>query len=440
MPILQLEDHCRLGDSITKGVRLLIDKGSRIPGQRSKKQMDDQNGIMAAGRARVREVVSPRLNRVTDKIANADLVSDIVYPAPELAVIVPTFNEVANIAILVMRLRETLSGLDWEVIFVDDDSLDGTAAEVRRFGEKDRRVRCIRRIGRRGLAGACIEGLLASHAAYIAIMDSDLQHDETALVTMLGMIRDETLDLVVASRYMAGHAVQGFGRSRARLSAWATRLTTTLVGEVLTDPMSGFFVIRRTVFESLAPRLSSRGFKILLDIVTTANGRLRMRETPYVFRERLNGKSKLDSQVALSYIALLLAKMTKDVISIRFLLFASIGLTGVGVHMLALLIGLSLGDLSFNAAQISATTLAITSNYLLNNAVTYNDLRLRGFHLLLGWAKFTLICSVGAISNIGIASLIYEQDKVWQIAGLAGAVVGVFWNYMVSAIYVWRLR
>lgn len=402
--------------------------------------MDDKTGIAATAESLVRDTISPRFNIMSDKIGDTGSVLESVFPAPELTVIVPTFNEVANIAILVERLRDVLSDLHWEVIFVDDDSPDGTAAEVRRIGEADLRIRCIRRIGRRGLAGACIEGMLASQAAYIAIMDSDLQHDETALVTMLDMVKREGLDLVVASRYLAGPAAQGFNSARAQFSTWATKLATSLVGVTLTDPMSGFFAIRRAAFEALASRLSSQGFKILLDIVTTSHGRLRTRETPYVFRERLHGKSKFDNQVVLAYFTLLLAKTTNDLVSVRFLLFASIGLTGVGVHMLALLTGLSIGGLSFDSAQIAATMLAITSNYLLNNMVTYNDLRLRGFQLLLGWVKFTLICSVGAISNVGVASWIYDHDRAWQIAGLTGAVISVFWNFMISAVYVWRLR
>ena len=267
--------------------------------------------------------------------------------------------------ILVERLREALSGLDWEVIFVDDNSPDGTATEIRRIGEVDRRIRCIRRIGRRGLAGACTEGVLASQATYVAIMDSDLQHDETVLVTMLDMIKAEGLDLVVASRYMSGLAPRGFDGSRARISASATKLTTFLVGNKLSDPMSGFFIIRRIVFEALAPRLSSQGFKILLDIVTTAHDRLRTGETPYHFRERLHGVSKFDNHVMVAYGALLLAKITNDFISVRFLSFCLIGLSGVGVHMLALIIGLPIVGLSFNASQIVATILAMTSNYLL---------------------------------------------------------------------------
>jgi dolichol-phosphate mannosyltransferase len=365
---------------------------------------------------------------------------DMPYPAPELSVVVPTFNEVANIAILVDRLRVALEGLDWEVIFVDDDSADGTATEVRRLGETDRRIRCLRRIGRRGLAGACIEGLLASQAIYVAVMDADLQHDETALVTMVDVLRRRNFDLVVASRYINGHTAQGFSRSRALFSLWATRLAARFAGAVLTDPMSGFFVIRRSVFEDLAPRLSPHGFKILVDIVATAGGLLRIGEVPYGFSKRLHGKSKFDIQVVISYGALLLSKATGDFVSIRFLLFCLIGATGVSVHMSALFAALSVHRFSFNTAQTMATILAITSNYLINNIVTYYDMRLSGIRLLLGWVKFALICSVGAISNIGIAGLIYQQNMTWQIAGLTGAVVGIFWNFMISAIYVWRLR
>jgi dolichol-phosphate mannosyltransferase len=361
--------------------------------------------------------------------------------APELTVVVPTFNEVANVPILIERLRAVLSGVEWEVIFVDDNSPDGTAAAVRRIGHGDARVRCICRIGRRGLAGACVEGMLASQADYVAVIDSDLQHDETVLAGMLDKIKREQLDLVVASRYMDGPSAEGFGRTRARLSAWATRLASNLIGEALSDPMSGFFMVRRPVFEALAPKLSSQGFKILLDIVATAHGRLRMAELPYVFRGRQHGESKLDNQVALAYVTLLLAKATNDLLSMRFLSYCLIGASGIGVHMVVLLICLPVLGLSFNAAQITATVLAITSNFVFNNTVTYRDMRLRGLSLLTGWVKFTLICAIGAVSNVGIASLIYAHNSNWALsAGLAGAIVGGFWNFMVSAILVWRLR
>src|SRR6187551_3871762 len=121
-------------------------------------------------------------------------------PAPELSVIVPAYNECANVPIMVERLRVALAGVEWEAIFVDDNSPDGTAAAARAIGEHDRRVRCIRRIGRRGLAGACIEGMLTSQARYVAVMDADMQHDETLLVGMLDRLRKGDVDLVVATR------------------------------------------------------------------------------------------------------------------------------------------------------------------------------------------------------------------------------------------------
>lgn len=380
---------------------------------------------------------SPWVDEVADGRVGAP---NGVGPAPELTLVIPTFNEVSNVPILVERLRAVLTGIDWEVIFVDDNSPDGTADAIRRIGRSDRRVRCIRRIGRRGLAGACIEGMLASQAPYIAVMDSDLQHDETTLVGMLDKIKAEKLDLVVASRYMEGHTANGFGRLRSKLSAWATGLATRLLGNTLSDPMSGFFVIRRPVFETLAPRLSSQGFKILLDIVSSARGRLRVGEKPYVFRARLHGESKLDAQVALTYVTLLLAKITNDLISVRFLTFCLVGFSGLAVHMATLSAGLWAAGLSFNAAQTVATLVAITSNYVLNNAITYRDQRLRGWRFVFGWVMFAAICSVGALSNIGIADWIYAQNGEWTLAGLAGAAIGVFWNFMVSAIFVWRVR
>src|SRR2546423_1083192 len=169
-------------------------------------------------------------------------------PAPELSVVVPTFKERDNIPLLVDKLAHTLAGVDWEVVFVDDNSPDGTAAAARAIGESDGRVRCIRRIGRRGLAGACLEGMLASQARYVAVMDADLQHDETLLVAMLDRLREGDVDLVAASRYVEGGSAAPFTSGRARASRWSTAVVRRLLGVDLTDPMSGFFMIHRAAF------------------------------------------------------------------------------------------------------------------------------------------------------------------------------------------------
>jgi dolichol-phosphate mannosyltransferase len=360
-------------------------------------------------------------------------------PAPELSVIVPTFNEQANIPILVERLGHVLAGRDWEVIFVDDNSPDGTAAVIRTVGAADSRVRCIRRIGRRGLAGACLEGMLASQARYVAVMDADLQHDETRLAAMLDALRANRADIVIASRYVDGGTSDGLSPLRAKVSRWSNRVTQLLLGIDLTDPMSGFFMIRRDAFERLAPSLSSQGFKILLDLLATARGSLRMLELPSVFRERQHGISKLDSKVALDFAALVVAKLTNDAVSARFMLFCLVGLTGLVVH-LGILRGLLAAALSFGVAQALATIVAIAWNFVLNNLLTYRDQRLAGWRFVIGLLGFEAICAVGAISNIGIATWIYDYDSVWWIAGLGGALIGTVWNFVVSAALVWRQR
>jgi len=212
------------------------------------------------------------------------------------------------------------------------------------------------------------------------------------------------------------------------------------LGVALTDPMSGFFMIRRDVFEKIAPSISTQGFKILLDILATAGGRLRAVELASTFRQRLHGESKLDSKIALDFAALVTAKLTHDSVSPRFLLFCLVGLTGIAVHLSTLIAVVMLTTLSFDAAQALATIAAITWNFTLNNLFTYRDQRLTGWRLLTGLIRFQVICATGAVSNVGIATWIYSHDSRWWLAGLAGAVVGAVWNFVVSAAFVWRQR
>ena len=370
--------------------------------------------------------------------AHADGIAAI-RPAPELTIVVPTFNERANVPILVERLARLLTSCDWEVIFVDDNSSDGTAAVARAIGETDSRIRCIRRIGRRGLAGACLEGMLACQARYVAVMDADLQHDEELLVPMLDALRAGRADVAVASRYLNGGSTAGLSKQRSRVSRGSNAIVRLLLGIDLTDPMSGHFMIRREAFEAIAPSLSSQGFKILLDILATAHGRLRTIELPSAFRERQHGESKLNSKIALDFAALVTAKVTNDAVSARFLLFCLVGLTGIAVH-LSILSALLAAALSFGASQALATVGAIAWNFVLNNLFTYRDQRLTGWHFVTGLLRFQVICAIGAISNVGIATWIYDYDEVWWIAGLGGALIGTVWNFVVSAALVWRQR
>jgi len=359
---------------------------------------------------------------------------------PQLAVIVPTFNERDNVTTLFRRLEVALAGVSWEVIFVDDNSPDGTWDVVRGLARQDSRIRCIRRIGRRGLSGACIEGILASSAPFAAVIDADLQHDETQLPRMLALLQGGEADLVVGSRYITGGSAESFDKQRAGISALATEVAKRVLRVKIADPMSGFFMIRSDRFEQLAPQLSTQGFKILLDIVATGRGELRIKEIPYSFGSRLHGESKLDSTVALDFLGLVLAKLTGDVVSLRFLLFAMVGLTGLFVHLAALFVALEIFGLPFPEAQACGALVAMTSNFILNNFLTYRDQRLQGFAILRGLLLFYLVCSVGLFANVGVAFSVYDQEPIWWLAGAAGALMGVVWNYAMSGLFVWRKR
>jgi dolichol-phosphate mannosyltransferase len=363
-----------------------------------------------------------------------------IRPAPELSIVIPTYNERGNIPIVVDRLRASLAGIAWELIVVDDDSPDGTAALVKEIGATDDRVRCIRRLGRRGLSGACLEGMLASQADFAAVMDGDLQHDEALLRPMLDLLRRDAANLVVATRYAEGATVQGLSSQRTRGSRIATNIALRLLNVRLSDPMSGFFMLRRAIVDRFAEQLSTQGFKILLDIAITAHDDLRIAELPYAFRPRHHGESKFDAGAALEFLGLILAKASNDLISLRFVLFCFVGATGIAVHFAVLAGTLYSISLDFIWAQIAATMAAIASNFAINNALTYRDRRLKGWAYLGGMLGFYVISLVGMVSNIGIADWLFNNAQKWWIAGLAGAIIGVVWNYVVSSLLIWRTR
>ena len=359
---------------------------------------------------------------------------------PELSIVVPTRNENGNVPLLVLQLGRALSGIAWEVIFVDDDSADGTAATVRSLARRDPRVRCIRRLGRRGLAGACIEGMLAASAPAIAVMDADLQHDEKCLRQMLQHFRAGA-DLVVGTRLtLDGMVTDGLSRSRRWGSLLATHLARRWTGVTLKDPLSGFFLIRQEAFEAIAPRLSTQGFKLLLDIVASQGTPLSVKEVPYSFRARQHGESKLDGLVVFEFLGLVLAKLTGDLVSNRFLLFMLVGASGLMAHLLALNAALGWSGLGFDLAQTCAAYAAMTWNFFLNNLLTYRDRRLKGVAILKGLLSFYALCSVGAVANVGVASWVYGGKATWWLAGTAGALMGGVFNYAASSTFTWRQR
>jgi len=358
--------------------------------------------------------------------------------SPCLSIVIPTFNERENVEDMVQRIDAALVGTAWEVLFVDDDSPDGTAELIRAISLRDPRVRCLHRIGRRGLSSACIEGILATSAPLIAVMDADLQHDERILPEMLRRLRNEGLDVVVGSRYVDGAGIGEWQSERAAMSRFATSLSRLIVSADLKDPMSGYFMMRRTAFMDSVRRLSSIGFKILLDLFASAPRPLKFCEVPYQFRPRHAGESKLDPGVMWDYGMLLLDKLVGRVIPARFLAFSMIGGFGVGIHLLVLAVSLKGLGLDFETSQTSASVVAMTVNFFLNNFLTYRDRRLKGLKILQGLSTFYLACGLGAVANVGAASYLFDHHYSWWLAGVAGVLIGAVWNYTATSVLTWR--
>ena len=358
----------------------------------------------------------------------------------ELTVVIPTFNEKDNVARLFERLAIALAGIEWEAIYVDDASRDGTPDIVSAMAQSDRRIRLIRRFNRRGLSSAVLEGMLASTSPVIAVIDADLQHDESILPDLHRAVASGSAQLAVGTRYASGGSVGEWDQGRALISRAATRLAGLVIKTPISDPMSGFFAIDRAALLAAAPQVSGIGYKILLDVVASSPTALSVAEVPYRFRNRDAGESKLDSAVAVEYFELLLEKLIGRFVPIRFVMFGLVGGLGLGVHLTVLSVALNLAGLSFAIAQSVAVMSAMTFNFVLNNRITYRDRRLTGSRFLFGLASFYLVCAVGAVANVGIGEMLYRGKESWWLAGAAGAMVGSVWNYAIGGLVTWRKR
>ena len=356
----------------------------------------------------------------------------------ELSIVVPTYNEIGNIEPLIEALQTSLDGISWEVIFVDDDSSDNTSGKVREFAQRDPRVRCVQRINRRGLSSACIEGILASSAPYVAVMDADMQHDESILPQMLTSLKNEDVDLVIGTRYSKGGSTGDLASHRVYVSIIATYISRLVLNRPISDPMSGFFMLHRNYFENIMRKLSGKGFKILLDIIVSSTKNVNIKEIPYVMRTRTHGESKLSMVVVWDFVSLILYKLLGRLFPARFISFVIVGFTGVFVQLVTLFLLFKILQLNFFVAQTLATMVAMTSNYIINNIFTYHDRTLHGMDFVKGLFSFYLACSLGAIINVAVANMLFEKALTWWISSTIGAVAGAVWNYATTAIFTWK--
>jgi dolichol-phosphate mannosyltransferase len=358
---------------------------------------------------------------------------------PELTVVAPTFNERVNVEVLFAGLDRALSGIDFELIVVDDDSPDGTAEAARTLARADRRVRVLQRIGRKGLASAVVEGFMASSSPYLAVIDADMQHDESVLPRMLAELKAGNLDLVIGSRNAAQGSMGKFPSERVALSNLGKRLSRLVCHVEVSDPMSGFFVLTRSFLEEVVHSLSLAGFKILIDILASSPRPVRIAETGYTFRPRVHGRSKLDVLVGLEYLRLLADKLVGGWIPVNYVLYSLMGTIGAIGQMACVFTLLHVFHFAFWNAQATSSVLVIVVNFLLNNSITFRSHKLEGWHLIAGLALYSVSCGVGLVTNVRIADLLRSGHVPWYAASFVGLLIGSVWNYWVTSVFVWRV-
>jgi dolichol-phosphate mannosyltransferase len=374
----------------------------------------------------------------------ADAGERLQHNATELSVVVPTFNERANIAAMVASLDCVLQDISWEVIFVDDASPDRTADAVRALARTDRRVRLISRHNRRGLASAVVEGGLAASGDVIAVMDGDLQHDEAVLPELYRRIAAGEADIASASRFIENHAREGLGTDeRLRISNTGISLANKFFGLELTDPLTGFFALKREKLEQAVPRLSGLGFKILLDLVTSIQPMPRVSEVGFRFRQRVAGESKLDRRVMYDFFLFFLEKWIGRFAPIpgTWLSIALVNTLGILAHLAILVPAVSVFQAPFVSAQLAATIAALFATFSINNMLSHRDSLLRGRRFWTGLAVFTLLCGVGIIANVGVAGLIRADfpDLIYVVPATIGALISVVWNFAANkAFWLWK--
>ena len=358
----------------------------------------------------------------------------------DLAIVLPTYKERENIPLILEKLADALQGLAWEAIFVDDDSPDGTAEVITAHARLDTRIRLLHRVGRRGLSSACMEGMLATSAPVIAVMDADLQHDETILPVMLRRLHQESLDLVVGTRNAEGGSMGEFGRARRFLSRSGQKISRSVCRSKVTDPMSGFFLLRRSFLQEVVRDMQGQGFKVLVDLLASSPRPVRLAEVGYTFRSRRFGESKLNVVVGLEYVFLIVNNLLGGIIPVRLALYLLVGALGLATHLMTLLLLSQSVHLHFVAAQLIATFVAMIENFSLNNRITFRDRRLQGVQILSGGARFVLACGFGAWANVVFANSLWQSGTEWYLAGLAGIVLGSVWNLSISSLFTWGLR
>jgi len=362
-------------------------------------------------------------------------------PRKKLSIVLPTYNERDNILPVASELLALISQYDIEIIFVDDDSQDGTAERVRELSRTAPQIRLIRRIGRAGLSSAIKEGILDATGDLVAVMDCDGQHPPSSVIVALECLQDPGVDLVIGSRFRPDSLIRGLSERRERNSTLANAVARFSLPRYrqLTDYMSGFFVCRLQSILPYVRQIDVNGFKFLYELLAICGGRLGVVEIPLVFQERLTGESKLNLAVVWDLGISILHTLLLRSVPRRAISFGLVGATGIAIHLLIYSLARRFFHFNFEFAQTSAVIGAASSNFLINNILTFRFQQLSGLRLWLGLVRFLLVTSMGMVANVGVSSALYHQHtQTPLLAMFAGIAVDFVWKYAASSKFVWN--
>ena len=358
-----------------------------------------------------------------------------------ISVIIPTFNEVKNIIPLIESLISILDHLKYEIIVVDDDSPDGTSDVINNFMDNNDNVKLITRIDRSGLSSAIKEGLIFARGDYLLVLDGDGQHDPACIKNILNEILEDQTDLVIASRFLESSQLKGLSGKRilgSKIANNAARISFNNNYINLTDYLIGCFFIKKSE-KNLIKKIEINGFKFLFELISVSKCRLFAKEVPLLFKKRSYGNSKLDIAIVWDFLLSILHNFSFRILPRRAISFGFVGLSGILVQFLIVFLLTKIFLIDFYKALPFAVIGAASSNFLINNFLTFRFNKLKNLSLLFGYFKFLLVASLPIIANIGITTTFYNYvARDTFLAQLAGIVIVYAWNYLASSSFIWN--
>jgi dolichol-phosphate mannosyltransferase len=354
-----------------------------------------------------------------------------------ITIVVPTYNERDNIRQLVERIHQVLSGYDYDILFIDDSSNDGTAELASSLSPRYP-ITVIVRKNKKGLASAVVDGLEYARSQIIGVMDADLQHPPEILDNLLKQIQSGS-NIAIASRYVEGGSCQGWGLTRKVISKVAIFIAHLLLPSTrqIKDPMAGYFMFDRQVVADA--NLKPTGYKILLEVLIEGEFQ-KVAEVPYTFQTRSSGQSKLKARQQIDYLKHIYSLMKRKGEVLRFVKFCAVGLSGVGVNMGLLWILTEIAGLQYLLSAAIGIETSIITNFLLNDFFTFPDRRYLTVKSTLNrLLKFNLVSIAGLAINLGALWLFTEVFGVYYlVSNIFGIALATLWNYGVNTYWTWR--